>query len=719
MKTKLKMIHYQLYVGLFFILNIANTYFLTTQSLNKYIAPFKHHFFGEVNAFIGNFAVLLLIYLIGTMLFKSARKRMAYLITVTFILNIFIFLLGVFTLFFGTAFSKEAFVIFNNPAEGFAASTAREIFHELWFYYRILVFIPVFTLLSYYIYLSFKGFRHIVMKRHIKSYVINILVIALLWVSSAQIFIHTFNQDISVKSTLASYATQNYGVYPFYAANLLGYDYDIDLEEVLDIDNESDMAELYQTYNKNKDSYVNVFNQQTYTNRLTIDQAIDTLFVDESLSNNDNLHGILEGKNLVLVPIESLNYFLLEFMEKESLKSDSSILDDAVTFMNHIFEQSFVFENMYNNVGMGVSSDGEVSILTGLNPTGDETLYWSYNEKQYELDSLIKYFNEENYYTEAIHGDAAEFYNRDIIYPAMYGFDDYYAIDDFIRDGSNIEQGYLYDMANNLYHVSPWISDFELADYTYQKGSSLTEPYMLYPITMMGHTPYDFGPYEDAYLYPDYDASAFGDIFGITNRYIHYGPYYLDTIKRFFIGDGNTDQTLDDTVYIFYSDHGSDLKSGDISTIMDMDYDLLNERQMLQHIVSFIYVPSNDEYVDYGDYRLRKGLLTGTQPLVRSENDLYRTIVELFNFDTEGDLYFGVHGLSDEPTFALDNRLLDVVLDEYFFSMRNIEQVYPSDQSVDQDVYDYILTYKLLSDYMLTTGDMQNQIKKAVSDIYG
>ena len=204
-----------------------------------------------------------------------------------------------------------------------------------------------------------------------------------------------------------------------------------------------------------------------------------------------------------------------------------------------------------------------------------------------------------------------------------------------------------------------------------------------------------------------------------NHKDIHYGPSYLDTIKRFFIGDGNTDQTLDDTVYIFYSDHGSDLKSGDVSTIMDMDYDILNERQMLQHIVSFIYVPSNDEYVDYGDYRLRKGLLTGTQPLVRSENDLYRTIVELFNFDTEGDLYFGVHGLSDEPTFALDNRLLDVALDDYFFSMRNIEQIYPSDQVVDQAVYEYILTYKLLSDYMLSTGDMQNQIKRAVSDIYG
>jgi len=711
--------NYIAFIILYFILNIINTYFVTTQALNRYIAPFKHTFFGELNAIVGNFSVLLLFLLIGMIIFKSAKARMYYLTTITFLLNIYIFLLGVFTLFFGTAFSVEAFVIFNNPAEGFAMSTAREILHELWFYYRIVVFVPTFTLLGYTIYASVKKYNDIVFKPQIKRYVIGFLSVGLLWFSSSQIFIHRFINELPVQSTLSSYATQNYGVYPFYITDFLDIKYQVDLEKILDIEDEEDLAELYQTYNKNQDSYINFINGKTYSNQLTVDQAIDTLYVDPSLSSDGNLDGILEGRNLVLVPIESLNYFLLEFMEKEANKGNSLIVEEAVDFMHNIFEQSFVFKNMYNNVGMGVSSDGELATLTGLIPTGHETLYWEYNEKPYELDSIIQYFNDEGYFTQVTHGDAAKFYNRDVVYPNMYGFDKYYALEDFINDGANLSKGYLYNTSENLYHQSPWISDFELADYTYQQGSIIDEPFMFYPITMMGHTPYDFGPYEDAYLYPDYDASAFGDIFGITDRYIHFGPYYLDIIKRFFVGDGNVDQTLDNTVYIFYSDHGSDLKSGDVSTIMDMDYDILNERQMLQHTVSFIYVPSNDEYVDYGDYSLRKGLLTGTQPLVRSEIDLYRTIVELFNFNTEDDLYFGVHGLSDEPTFALDNRVLDVVLDDYFFSMRNMKQVYPNNQVVDQDIYDYIKTYKLLSDYMLSTKDMQNQIKKAVSDIYG
>ncbi len=705
---------YIIFVGLFLVLNVFNTYFLTTLLLNKYIAPFPHTFIGEMTAIIGNLAVLMIFVTLGNHIFKRTKYRMIYLTAITFILNFFIFAFGVFTLFFGTALSAEGLIIFNNPAEGFASSTVREIFHELFSYYRIVVFIPTFALLGVTIWSSIKKLNQLKLKPNIKQTITVVLAIAILGYVSSSVFIRNFRRDLPVKSTIASYALQNYGVYPYYLGELLGIDYEIDLEGILEIENENDLAEAYQVYNKNQESYVNFFDGKTYSNKLTRDQAVEDLYVDPSIADGNNLNGILEGRNLVLIHLESFNHFLLEFMEKEAEKGNNEVVEKAVTFFDHMFEQSFVFENIYNNVGMGVSSDGELSILTGLNVTGNETLYWKYSDMPYELHSLVDYFNQEGYYTEAIHGDQAEFYNRDVVYPEMYGFDAYYSIDDFLRDGSTIEGGYLYDMVNNLYHVSPWISDFELADHVSNLGRSLNQPYFLFPITMMGHTPYDFGPYEDDDLYPDYED----EVLGVTKRYINYSPYYADIIKRFFIADGNTDQTLDNTAYVFYSDHGSDLKSGDVSKIMDLHYSKLHERKLLQQIVSFIYVPSDDEYVDYGDYQLRKGLLTGTQPLVRSEIDIYRTIVELFNLDAEGDLYFGVNGLSTEPTFALENRLEDVVTDQYFYSMRDQRQVYPMSETVDQNVYDYVLRYKLLSDYLLSTKDMQGQIEGAIADVY-
>jgi len=276
----------------------------------------------------------------------------------------------------------------------------------------------------------------------------------------------------------------------------------------------------------------------------------------------------------------------------------------------------------------------------------------------------------------------------------------------------------MYDTANQLTHISPWPSDYLLADTVSNFGNSLAamnQSFMLFPITMMPHTPFEFDPNgirEDTY--PNYTNL----IQDLTLRYLNYADYYDDTMKRFFVDEYDQDQTLDDTVYVFYSDHGSGLKNGDLSILFDKDLNIMEERRILQQIVSFIYVPGTD-YVNYGDYQIRKGLLTGTQDLVRSEVDLYRTIIEIFNLPVGKDVYYGVNGLSKEPTFAMDNRLMDVVTDDVFFSMRNIAKTFPENTAVTDGVYDYIVRFKLLSDLILSKGNMQNQIDEAIVKYYG
>ncbi|MCF7931385.1 MAG: hypothetical protein K9L02_07745, partial [Acholeplasmataceae bacterium] len=126
-----------------------------------------------------------------------------------------------------------------------------------------------------------------------------------------------------------------------------------------------------------------------------------------------------------------------------------------------------------------------------------------------------------------------------------------------------------------------------------------------------------------------------------------------------------------------------------------------------------------EEYIDFGDYQIRKGLITGEQDLVRSEVDIFRTIVELFNLPIGDDAYFGVHGMSIEPTFAMDNRLMDVATDDVFFSMRNKVKTYPETTSISDDDYDYIVRFKLLSDLIVSRATMQTQIDEAIFRYYG
>lgn len=708
MKHKNQWTVYFLFVGLYFILNIINTYWLTTQELNRYIAPFRHTLFGELNAFLGNFSILFLIMILGFLFIKKAKKRMIFLLIITFLLNFVIFWFGVFNMFFGTAFSIPASTIFRNPADGFAMGTFLNAILELITYYRILVFLPFAALLTIYLLADRQKLKVMFFKVTLQKYLSSILLVSVALFTAIFSYMEQYKLVLPINSAKSTFAIQNLGVYPYYIGEIFGEPFDLNLVNFLNLETDEKLAQAYQTYNKNQTSYKSFIDGENYSNRLSLSQAVSDLYIDDSIKNGDSLHGVLQGKNLVLVHLESLNTFLLE----------SELTKERLTFFQALIDQSFYFSNFYNNVGMGVSSDGELSILTGLYPMGDRTLYWEYNDDPYELDSLVHYFNQSGYFSEAIHGDKEKFYNRDLIYPDMYHFDEFYSLEDFVSDGYDVEAGYLYDSANNLVHTSPWISDYHLADYTYHRGTSLINIYghvMLFPITMMPHTPYEFDPNGLRYdVYPEISRR----ISRVTLNYINYVDYVDDILKRFFISETGEDHTLDNSVYVFYSDHGSGIKNGDLNLILDREISVIETRQILQKVPALIYVPG-DTYVNYGDFSLRKGLLTGEQTLVRSQVDMYRTIIELFDLPVDNDPYFGVHGLSTEKTFALDNRLMDVVTDDYFYSMRNPHHVYPLDAMVDDVLYHYILRFKQLSDIIVSKGDMLNTIKEAMAEVYG
>lgn len=708
MKNKNQWSVYFLFIGIFFLSNILNTYWLTIQELNRYIAPFRHTFLGEINAFLGNFSILFLLVILGFIFIKQLKSRMIFLIVLTFLLNFFIFGLGVFNMFFGTAFSIPASTIFRNPADGFALGTFFNALLELITYYRIVVFLPFIALLTMYLLSDREQLKMMYFKVTVQKYLSAILLVSITLFTAVFSYLEQYKLTLPLNAVKSTFAIQNLGVYPYYVGEIIGQPFDLDLVKFLGLTTDRKLADSYQTYNKNVTEYISFFDETTYGNRLTLSQAVPNLYVDDSIKKGDSLHGILEGKNLVLIHLESLNTFLLE----------NDYTKDRLVFLQALLQESFYFNSFYNNVGMGVSSDGELAILTGLYPMGDRTLYWEYNQDPYQLDSLVKYFGQAGYYREAIHGDKEQFYNRDLIYPEMYGFDRFYSLEDFIEDGYDVSKGYLYDQAQQLTHHSPWISDYHLADLTASHGSEMIQTHgsvMLFPVTMMPHTPYEFDPNGLRYdVYPEISRR----ISRVTLNYINYVDYVDDVIKRFFVSETGQDQTLDNSVYVFYSDHGSGIKNGDLNLILNRDISVIETRKILQQVPAWIYVPG-DEYVQHGDVQIRKGLLTGTQNLVRSQVDLYRTIIELFNLPVGNDPYFGVHGLSTEKTFALDNRLMDVATDAYFYSMRNPSHTYPLHQTVDKRVYQYILRFKQLSDIIVSKSDMQQAIKEAMARTYG
>ncbi|MFA5693471.1 MAG: hypothetical protein WC907_07630, partial [Acholeplasmataceae bacterium] len=102
---------FYIFSALFIVLNIVNTYFLTSNTLNRYLVTFDRTFLGELNSIIGNLAIILLIYCLTIILVKNTKKQLLTLTLITLFLNIGIFSLTIFTKFYGTAMSFRTLTV--------------------------------------------------------------------------------------------------------------------------------------------------------------------------------------------------------------------------------------------------------------------------------------------------------------------------------------------------------------------------------------------------------------------------------------------------------------------------------------------------------------------------------------------------------------------------------------------------------------------------------
>lgn len=694
----------------YFIGNIINTYFLTTQLLNRYISPFRHTFIGELNAILGNFAILLLFVVVINLIFRKVKSKMIALTSVTLVLNLFIFALGFFTLFYGTAFATNALDIFKNPAEGISHGMFTVVLHEIFIYFRILVFVPFVALLIitrlYYKEARITNTNEVNNFKLKPSLTFTLLFVITMFISTYSFQSRFKKSDLPLGSTVSTFAVQNYGVYPFYTANLFGIDFDVTSRSSMDLDEDQELLKAFDRYNKNKTSYQNIIDSKYYSNELYYNQT-NNLEIS-TLNSGDLVNGIFKGKNLVLVHLESINSFLFELEETRA----------RMPFVNELLKESYHFNNYYTSVGMGVSSDAEITVLTGLYPNGHSTLYWDYNDLNFEFDTLPKLFGKKDYQTMGIHGDYEKFYNRDVAYPNFLGFNEpYQSLEKFAEDANMT----LKEFQNHLItegvsgHKSPWVSDLELSRFvtdSITKYNNQNLGYFMFNVHTMPHTPFQFNPYKDTprVEYDKWDNK----ISSLTRNYIDYVDYFDETVKKLFIDDEGNNITDTNTVYVFYSDHGSSLKNGDLNILFDKGLHLMEERMKLQQVTAFIYAPSDD----LNESNINKGIIKGVQPLVRGHVDLYRTIVDLFDLYTESNFYFGVNGLSDEPTFVIDNRIQDLIVDNpsknnsYIVSLRNRKNIFPLNTTIDHELLNDIIYFKELSDLLLNDVETYKTLKR-------
>lgn len=242
--------------------------------------------------------------------------------------------------------------------------------------------------------------------------------------------------------------------------------------------------------------------------------------------------GIARGDNLIYIQVESL----------ETAVIGQKIGGEEITpNLNALAAQGLYFDNYYTQVGPGNTADAEFVTLNSLYPLTNTVAFIDYANNTYAaLPALLV---QNDYHTYALHGDVADFWNRENIYPAL-GYQTQISQNDFIAH----EIGF------------PTLDDDDFLSESAQKMTGFTQPFMTTVITLSSHTPF--------IIPPQYQALQFSATSTLSARQKEYleSVHYADAALGAFIADLKAEGLYNNSVIAIFGDHGS---STGISTALD------------------------------------------------------------------------------------------------------------------------------------------------------
>lgn len=306
----------------------------------------------------------------------------------------------------------------------------------------------------------------------------------------------------------------------------------------------------------NREYIVQRFGLYTYTfNDLiqSVQPKIDTLFgydedakkfrdfYDNKKDTSDNKYtNIFKGKNVIFIHGESIQNFLID-------QKFNGV--EVIPNLNKLAHEGMYFSKFYPQISVGTSSDTEFTLTTGLMPSNSGTVFVSYFNRTYR--ALPQYFNELGYYTFSMHGNKANFWNREVMHKNL-GYQDFFAEDTY-----DIDEIVGLGLSDKSFfrQITPRI----------QKIREEKAPFMSTVITLSNHSPFD-----DVEKYGEYDVSMTYKTKDETGKVVEKkAPYLEDTemgryLKSAHYADSALGEffdqldkagILEDTVIIFYGDH--------------------------------------------------------------------------------------------------------------------------------------------------------------------
>lgn len=326
------------------------------------------------------------------------------------------------------------------------------------------------------------------------------------------------------------------------------------------------------------------------------------------------LFAAAEGRNLVFIQCESLMNFVinLEYNGQEVTPNLNRLIKD----------HSIYFDNYYQQVGSGNTSDAEFAANNSIYGTQLSYTYKLYGETNYfrGLPVLLK---EQGYSTAVFHAyEDRSFWNREASYPQL-GFDRYFG--GLIgRDGD--------------YQMVDW-SGWGLADdhFLIQTAAlieeNMQEPYYAFVNTLSNHHPFDAGR---QYHFVDLTEEDEGTVAG---NYLN-SVAFTDHALGLFFDELKERGMYENSLFVIYGDHTglafSEQTNGVMGRILGRDYDY----DTMLKVPLIIHMPSEERDI------------TRTIHTSGGHLDIMPTVASLMGFDELDTIYFGHNLLTVEENLV-------------------------------------------------------------------
>lgn len=392
------------------------------------------------------------------------------------------------------------------------------------------------------------------------------------------------------------------------------------------------------THSFNRDNVIKslgIYNFYVYDAYLHLTTKSQTDFADKNdwdkidkhiskyaVEPNPDFTGVAEDMNVVMVSLESVESFVIN----EKVNGE-----EITPFLNDLIEDSFYFDNVYDQAGQGKTSDTEFMMNNSLYPLGRGAVFHTHDENV--LTPLPRALQQIGYTTESYHANDGTFYNRDVMYEKL-GYDNFYDIE-------------YYDVTEEN-SVGWGLKDIEFVEQSMEYLTDSPEPFYATMLTLTNHFPYELD-LEDHFIEP-FDSES-----DIVSRYFP-TVRYTDEAVRVLFEEMKEADLYENTMFVLYGDHYGIADSHYENLSEYLDYEVTDPKAVkLDRVPVIIHIPGMENDAE-------------TIDTVSGQIDVMPTLLNLLGMSNEDHVMFGRDLLSKEKDDFAVQRDGTTITDEVIYT---------------------------------------------------